>query len=178
MPVRIGGPRKAASPPPVDNARDVVEPCPLERLHALLNCPRHPAGNGRKASARPVAAAAPDPATENTPGRRRRMGCASQPRENAIPNPACGKPAMTIRHERMLEPGDVEAVIAALTEKAIAGCMVSAKLLLERRPVTSDVITALSMEAVVTAVLQKADAGGKAALRLKAKHLDDRERRR
>jgi hypothetical protein len=85
---------------------------------------------------------------------------------------------MTIRHERMLEPDDVEAVIAALIEKAVAGCMLSAGLILKRRPVTSDVIPALSMEAVVTAVLAKAAAGDKAALRLKAKHLDDRERGR
>jgi hypothetical protein len=85
---------------------------------------------------------------------------------------------MTIRHERMLPPDDVEAVIASLIEKSIAGCMLSAGLILKRRPVTSDVIPALSMEAVVTAVLQKAEAGDKAALRLKARYLDDRERRR
>jgi hypothetical protein len=78
----------------------------------------------------------------------------------------------------MLPPDDVEAVIASLIEKAVAGCMLSAKLILQRRPVTSADINPMMMQAVVTAVLRKADAGDKAALRLKAKHLDDRERRR
>jgi hypothetical protein len=65
-------------------------------------------------------------------------------------------------------------MIAALIDKAVAGCMMSAKLILQHRPVTGDVIPALSMEAVVTAVLKKANDGDKAALRLKAKYLDDR----
>jgi hypothetical protein len=85
------------------------------------------------------------------------------------------KPAMTIRNE---EPDDAEAVIASLIEKSVAGCMMSAGIILKRRPVTSDAINPLSIEAVVTAVLVKAEAGDKTALRLKAKHLDDRERRR
>ena len=71
-----------------------------------------------------------------------------------------------------------EYLIPALTEKAIAGDMLAAKMLLERRPVTSADINPMMMQAVVTAVLQKAEAGDKAALRLKARHLDDRERRR
>ena len=83
--------------------------------------------------------------------------------------------AMTIsRHEQLLPSDDAEAVIASLIEKAVAGCMLSAGIILKRRPVTSGAINPLSIEAVVTAVLAKAEAGDKAALRLKAKHLDDR----
>jgi hypothetical protein len=68
LPDRIGGrPRKAAPSPSVEETRDArnEEACPFDRLYAQL---QRTAGNvAPNAGARPVAAAAPDPAIQTRP---------------------------------------------------------------------------------------------------------------
>jgi hypothetical protein len=69
LPDRIGGrPRKAAPLPSVEEAQDAgtkKEACPFDRLYAQLQ--RTAGVVAPKASARPVAAAAPDPAIQTRP---------------------------------------------------------------------------------------------------------------
>ena len=65
----------------------------------------------------------------------------------------------------MSEQDDAAAVISAMTTLALAGDMMSARIILARRSVTDDVL-----QAVAAAVVCKALTGDTAALALKARY--------